>query len=226
MNAMKKILVTATVMLLIFFAVVYTSCRRDPCTKMVCYNGGVCSRGTCLCPTGFTGSLCQYTSIVYYNNTYTPVYITVNGSQATIPAGESVVFDGTPGDYADVYAYTMGQTSSGTQIGLKISWDFSENFPISGVYETDINVSAKYFFLQLKNSSPFNIGQEYVNDGLSSETRDDVLLPNDGNVYDMGYYEAFSNTRVATYTPSGAFVGTVNVRLPFTVNQHSLLTVY
>lgn len=36
------------------------SCTKsDPCEEVVCQNGGTCSDGTCNCPEGFAGTLCE-----------------------------------------------------------------------------------------------------------------------------------------------------------------------
>ena len=35
-----------------------TSCKKDPCDKVACLNGGTCANGICNCPTGYTGSNC------------------------------------------------------------------------------------------------------------------------------------------------------------------------
>lgn len=36
-----------------------TSCKKDPCKNVVCYNNGVCDDGTCLCPNGYSGTNCE-----------------------------------------------------------------------------------------------------------------------------------------------------------------------
>jgi len=46
------------------------SCVNDPCRNIVCYNGGYCYNGTCVCPVGYTGPTCQ--------QQVTPKYIKVN----------------------------------------------------------------------------------------------------------------------------------------------------
>jgi hypothetical protein len=48
----------------IVFLVILTlgilSCAKpDPCEEIVCQNGGTCSDGTCNCPEGFAGTLCE-----------------------------------------------------------------------------------------------------------------------------------------------------------------------
>ncbi len=227
MKHAKKVLLTAITTMLIFSAIIYSSCHKDPCSGVNCLNGGSCSNGNCLCPSGFNGNRCQYTSIVYYNNTYTPMYITINGSSATIPVGGSVEYDGLPGNHADGTAYTSGQTNSGSQIGVQISWDLVDNFPSIGPLEVDINVSSDYFFLRIINYSPYNISQEYVNSGLASQTLDNIFIPNDRNYYDMGYYKAWTNSNVYLYTASGSIKWLSDpIPLDFTVNQHYLFAAY
>jgi hypothetical protein len=225
MKHIRKVFLTAITTLAIFSAIVYSSCHKDPCNGVACLNGGACSQGSCLCPSGYTGSHCQYTTVTYYNNTYTPIYITINGSNATIPVGGSVTYNGTPGDYADGSAYTSGQTGSGSQIGVQISWNLTGDFPQIGDNEVDINVSSDYFFLRLRNASPYNISQEYVNYQLASQTFDNVFIPNDGNIYDMGYYKAFSNSNIYLTSASG-WIWSSGLSLDFTSNQHYLFTAY
>lgn len=46
---------------------VYSSCKKsgdngtpaNPCSSVVCQNGGTCSNGKCSCPTGYTGDHCE-----------------------------------------------------------------------------------------------------------------------------------------------------------------------
>lgn len=42
---------------LIFLSI--SSCKKDLCEGKVCFNGGTCSNGTCICPNGFTGEKCE-----------------------------------------------------------------------------------------------------------------------------------------------------------------------
>lgn len=54
---MKKLLLLALPML--FFALSFSSCEKDPCSSVPCLNGGFCNNGTCECPTGYSGVNCQ-----------------------------------------------------------------------------------------------------------------------------------------------------------------------
>ncbi len=56
---MKPIFITAVLTLLLFSAVTYVSCKKDPCKDLICQNGGTCSAGSCLCPDGYEGSRCE-----------------------------------------------------------------------------------------------------------------------------------------------------------------------
>ena len=36
----------------------FHSCKKDPCANTQCLNGGICTDGTCSCPTGYSGPNC------------------------------------------------------------------------------------------------------------------------------------------------------------------------
>lgn len=56
----RNIVFTAIFTIFIFTLALYTSCQSDECEFVTCQNGGTCSGGTCACPTGYSGSRCQY----------------------------------------------------------------------------------------------------------------------------------------------------------------------
>lgn len=58
----KTILLSALSTIVAFSAITYTSCTQDKCKSVVCSYGGVCSGGTCICPTGYEGVQCEYIS--------------------------------------------------------------------------------------------------------------------------------------------------------------------
>jgi hypothetical protein len=39
--------------------VLLNSCVKDPCSELLCNNGGSCSEGFCTCPAGFEGATCE-----------------------------------------------------------------------------------------------------------------------------------------------------------------------
>lgn len=44
----------------IFITLLFSACtQQDPCTDITCMNGGTCDNGTCDCPDGYSGTLCE-----------------------------------------------------------------------------------------------------------------------------------------------------------------------
>ena len=219
----------------IFGAVVFTACNKANCTGIVCQNGGACANGVCTCPTGFSGTFCQTaatSALVYQNNTFTPITITVNGTTATIPAnGGTYAFTGKFGTTAtgsastSGAASTLGVSTSGGVLGLVISWEINNNFPASDTLRVPLNVGSTYFFLRLANTSSYDIIDYYVNVNFSYGSYYlDATIPHDGKTYDMGYYLAFTSSNVQT---QGAFSKVVwkAVSLPMTTNQSATVTI-
>ena len=198
--------------------------KLDPCAGVTCYNGGYCNLGSCVCPPGYTGTYCEthtVSTLTYHNATFTPIYININGTGGTIPAGGDVTYSGAYGDVAAGTASTSGSTTSGTQVGLLISWTLSNTFP-AGNQTINLNVTSDYFFLKLKNNSVYNITQVYVNHGLMSETLDNISVPNTGITYNIGYYRAWTNSNI--YLTAGSTYWSYNISLPFTTNQSYTFT--
>lgn len=52
-------LLTAFTVLLLFSATLYTSCIKDKCSNVACYNHGVCVQGVCTCPYLYEGTSCE-----------------------------------------------------------------------------------------------------------------------------------------------------------------------
>ncbi len=226
---MKKtgyVFIAAIICVLAFSLVTYTSCTRDRCAGYTCYNGGSCYNGNCSCPSGFAGYHCELvaqTGITYQNDTYTPIYITVNGSNDVIPVGGTITYTGTYGDQLTGNASTSGTTTSGSVVGQTIQWNLNATFPSSGTSVQYLDVTQDYFYLKIVNTSSYTIQTVYVNYGLAAQTVDYISLPNDGHVYGIGYYEAYTNSNARF--ESGANSWSFNsLGLPFTSNQSVTLT--
>ena len=165
--------------------------------------------------------------ITFYNNVFTDVYITIGSSTKVAKPEGSVTFYSVQGSSATFSAYTSGATSSGTQVGLKLTWDNSVS--LTGDPQSfTLSASSTYFFLYMKNTGSVDLNPIYVNYGLSSQTKDNVVIPNDGTKYRLGYYKAWSNSNVRAYhngtsTYSYWNQGT-HFTLPFTKNQSVTLT--
>jgi hypothetical protein len=165
-----------------------------------------------------TGSGSQ-SSITYKNDTFTPVDITVNSSSKTISPGSTTSFSGEPNAAASGSANTSGKTSQGTQVGLLMSWGFNDNFPASGNKIVNLDIAGQYFFLRIKNNNATtSFNKLYVNYGLVDQTVDNISIPNDGNLYNIGYYKAYSNSNVRAENGNLYWFWS-SLNLPFSQNQ-------
>lgn len=199
MKQTRTIFITTIVTLLTFGAIVYTSCRKDRCKRLVCQNGGTCNDGFCYCASGFTGRYCQtpnVSSVAFKNKTFTPVILTIDGTEYTVDTGTTLTFTGGHGDTVKGTARTRGK------YGLNVTLDnYKIIFPSSGVTTYVLNVSPAYFFLKAQDLNPTvpEVSLVYVNYKQADSTVDVVTNPpimNDGKVYYIGYYKAATNTVV------------------------------
>ena len=204
---MKKfrIILPLLAVVAILLVTVYSSCRKDACSGVACQNAGYCSGGHCVCPVGYSGTYCQNSQITYVNNTQTSVVISVGGSATTIPFNNSVVYEGAAGSTVQVDATTAGP------YGLTLHWSFTSQFPVNGNTDTEpLNVTSNYFYLYVQNLSYTDnlVGMD-INFGTANETDETVNVPNDGNTYGMGYYDAFRNTYFKGFGNFGTVWGPV-----------------
>jgi len=220
MKKAKTILISAVLTIIAFGAITYTSCTKDPCSGVTCLNGGACSGGNCLCPAGYVGADCgtlATTTVQYNNDTYTPVTLVAGGTSYNIPVGSSVSFNAT---YGTTIAATATTAGSG---GLTITMDETENFPASGTLVVGVDIPVGYFYLLVQNNAlNYYINQVDVNIGLTDVTATSVSIPNNGQIYGVGYFDANSNTGVEVFASGtgGSSTSTVNpIPLPFTSNQ-------
>ena len=59
MRFLKQISLTLFLFAAIITVAVQTSCEKNSCNGVTCYNGGSCGHGLCRCPTAFEGAECQ-----------------------------------------------------------------------------------------------------------------------------------------------------------------------
>ena len=234
MKHIKLILLTLLLSAGFFSTVIFTACTKVSCSNVVCKNGGACSNGVCSCPTGYSGTFCESivtTAIVYKNNTFTPITISVNDLGKTIPVGGSVSFTGKYGTDAIGTATTSGSATSlgistaGGVIGLPINWSISNTFPVSDTLRVPLDVGATYFFLRMTNKSDKNIIDYYVNYKFPyGESYEDVTIPNDSKQYDLGYYLAYQYSNVQTQSVN-AKINYFTLSLPGVSNQSASVTI-
>lgn len=187
---------------------------------------GVCfgTQGTPL-GTGGNNGTGQTSTITFTNPVYTPIEITFNGQTKTAPVGGNAVFSGSANTSGTGTASTSGKSSSGTQVGLLLTWNnFTMTFPAAGTnLNSPLNVGSEFFFLKMKNTSSYSLQKVYVNYGLQSQTVDNVSIPNDGAIYNLGYYKAYTNSNIRA--ESGNNYWSFNsLNLSFTNNQSTILS--
>ncbi|MCD6010630.1 MAG: hypothetical protein K0Q79_492 [Flavipsychrobacter sp.] len=237
MKNSKLIVFSAFVMALFTGFIIFSSCSRTNCDKIICQNGGTCADGKCTCLAGFTGALCQSranSAIQYINNAFTPITISVNGDTRIIPVGGSVAYGGQYGLAATGTATTagngamLGVTTDGGKVGLTINWPIDNIFPATDTLRVPMDVGATWFFLRIANVSSRNIINYYVNYQFSyGEEYQDVTIPNNGTTYGMGYYLAYPYSNVQTQSTSSTTpkIDWRAVTLPFTSNQSATVTI-
>lgn len=156
------------------------------------------------------------------NTTFTDMQVTIH-DRATVsvrPGGTATAtFTTNPGSVR-IQASTSGKTTSGTQVGLRMTWDFTYNTVGISKLSRDFVVGSDYFFLKMRNNGTQPLTELRVNYGLQSETYDNVIVENSGATFGLGYYKAFTNSRVqARLGSTNSVVTWDNLNLPFTKNQ-------
>jgi len=164
--------------------------------------------------------------LTFNNPLFTDIEVTVDGhSTLTAESGFSAVFvfDSNPGSIT-YHAETSGQTTSGTQVGLLIEWDYTHDVSEESSLTLNLSISSDYVFFYVQNTSDHILTPFYVNYGTTYQTMDNILLPNNGLTYRTGYYQAFIGMEVRSYwqdMPSWYFywIQGTHFSLPFTNNQ-------
>jgi hypothetical protein len=70
MKVWKVSLLTTLLFFVVTASVFYSACEKDPCTNVVCQNGGSCNGGVCRCPLGYENTQCQTLAVTRYLGTY------------------------------------------------------------------------------------------------------------------------------------------------------------
>jgi len=168
-----------------------------------------------------TGTEASPTTLVYANDTFTPIAITVNGVSTTIPAGGSVSYTGPAGSADTGMASTSGVSSMGNIVGSVMSWAINDQFPASGTTTKTLDVGPSYFFLQVDNTSSFPVNGVYVNFGLTAQTFDNIAFGQ--GTFNIGYYAAYTNSNVRCMELYSGYWQS-NISLPGVSNQSFLFT--
>ena len=60
---------------------VYSSCEKNPCNNVTCFNGGSCNMGICRCPVGWEGPQCSIKSVDRFIGGYVGTTICNGGAR-------------------------------------------------------------------------------------------------------------------------------------------------
>ena len=168
-------------------------------------------------------------SITFFNPVYTPIKMTSAGFDPVwIEAGDrhSYLFSDNPSSFT-YSATTKGETDDGGALGVEILWNEVINVSNYVSPTFNLNISADYFFMAVKNTGNYNLNMWSINYGNSYQIDDDFYIPNDGVEYGVAYYDAFEDTdiyaRLVGTSDDVKWSQGVEFIFPWTENQYILL---
>ena len=171
----------------------------------------------------------DYVNIIRFNNPlFTDIDVTVGGLKKTMSPDAYLMFGQIDNQSVSYYAQTCGKTTSGTQVGKLISWEYNVDLYTYSSYNLILTSSNVFFYIT--NNSTYTLTPFYVNYNNSAEqTMDNIEIPNNGVTYRIGYYKAFSVMQVRAYYkyyPSeyAYWINPTNLTIPWTNNQYVELT--
>jgi len=71
------------IIVIIACSIFFSSCLKDPCNGVFCYEGGECINGTCLCENNYLGLTCENSYAEYFAGNYV-VFDSLNEPDDTI----------------------------------------------------------------------------------------------------------------------------------------------
>jgi hypothetical protein len=194
MKNTRFILSSIFVTLLSFGGVLYSSCTKDACKDITCQHGGSCVNGFCSCPSGYTGTYCEtpnLTAVVFTNNTFTPVKITLNSVTKSVSAGKTISYYGNWGDTLRASATTQGN------YGATVTWNnIKKAYPIKDTVHYNINLPGSYFYLYVVNNTLQEIKNVFVNYHMTGQETLDILSIPSHVTFGIGYYKLYYNSNV------------------------------
>jgi plastocyanin len=170
-------------------------------------------------------------NFIFTNQVFTPIDVEVNGDQKTVFPGEEVVFNfpTNPG-FVSYYASTHGATSGGTSIGEFVEW-WANSIDVAELPEKVINLitDSQLFFVYMQNNSAWELNPiEVYSPTDSYYYYEDIVIPNDNVLYQIGYYFSYTDINFDAYR-SGTFDAGftwkygLEFTLPFENNQSVIL---
>jgi hypothetical protein len=174
MKSIKLLALSSLLTVGIFSVVLYTSCSKDACKGVTCQNGGTCSGGNCVCPTGTTGNNCETIYRLSFDHTYVGTGSDNTGGTYT---NFRMVFS-TPSSSTDFVTMNLTiQDATGGSAGVPVLTITLSSFSTSG---------ANYTI-----TSTTNAGLTYTGTGTISATSASMTLQEAGSGTTTTY--TFSN---------------------------------
>ncbi len=139
MKNIKSIFLSGLLALGAFGTLTFTSCNQDECKDVVCNNGGTCNEdnGSCNCPTGYEGSLCETELRAKFIKNWSAVDVFTGGQAAyncIISAGAgtvtSVIIDNSFAD--DFFINNINATVNGNAINIAKQEPDNDDFTVEG----------------------------------------------------------------------------------------------
>ncbi len=166
MKSIRRIALTAAVVLSAFGATTYTSCNTDECKDVVCANGGTCNStdGSCSCATGYEGATCATEQRAKFIKSWSATDTEVGGSM--LPSYSSIVVSGTSvtevriaGFSDDYFTNNVVATVSGNTITIANQTPDNDGYKVSGsgtLNSTDGKLTWSYTI-----TNPLNVAKTY-----------------------------------------------------------------
>ena len=139
MKTLRLIALSALVTVASATAIFSTSCSKDACKDVTCQNGGTCSDGTCVCPTGYEGTSCETMSRTKFTKSWSATDHLVGGTfvasyTANISAGTATtdVLIGT--SFSDnFFTHNINATVAGNTITIVSQKPDNNHYVVAGI---------------------------------------------------------------------------------------------
>jgi hypothetical protein len=155
----------------------------------------------------------EHYDITIRNNSQTVVEVSINSEKfdkiktQSIKSKDSYTFELDNPDTVYLYAETSVEIEDEI-VGELVYWSGSLSITNEDKENTtDLDVSKNLFFVKMTNTG-VELGPIYVQDG-SSKKEENILIPNDGKQYDVGYFK-YNTSSAATEFGAYKYPSTTN----------------
>ncbi len=138
------------------------------------------------------------TDLTFINNTYTDVFISLEGVVKTVASGDQVTYFDIDANSVNYHAETSGKTGQGNQVGLLLSWDYTIQLT-GGAQDYELDIGTDFFFLFITNNGTHNLSPLVVDHGAAEPLTEDIFIPTDDVKYRIGYYTAWESAEIRAY---------------------------